>query len=273
MPLSISASILTGSVLLLALSSFVVFLASDTNGNADDSTSVAFIGNSFTFVNDLPRVIEAMSEGKIQRQDSCLHGALTVTSLLQKGNGMYTHWGNSTHVDDDFPDFGACTVRQLLLGYDEELVNNYEDYYTDDGLNPCFQDPDYLKYSIAIRSPEENENNDDELDGGLSASSSSLRWDYAVINDQSMYPAVYKKRMKSASTLWEEYGPMLNATESKPILYQTWAYWREDINMTGFVDIPTFTSALKEGYEYYAAILEEVLPNHLKPEIAPVGLG
>lgn len=66
---------------------------------------------------------------------------------------------------------------------------------------------------------------------------------------------------------------MLNATESIPILYQTWAYWREDVNIIEFVDIPTFTSALKEGYEYCAEILEEVLPNHLKPEIAPVGLG
>ena len=267
MPRLNTSSILVGAGVLL-FASFVVFLASDTNGNAGDATSVAFVGNSFTFVNDLPRVMEALSEGKIQRQDSCLHGSLSVITLLQKGNGMYNHWGNSSHDYGDFPDFGACTVRQLLSGNDEGLLNNYEDYYTDDGLNPCFQDPDYLEYSIEIRSQEGSQNNDD-----ASASSSSRRWDYVVINDQSMYPAVYKKRMKSASTLWEEYGPMLNATDTAPILFQTWAYWREDINMTGFVDIPTFTSLLEEGYEYYAGILEEVLPTHLKPEIAPVGLG
>jgi hypothetical protein len=219
--------------------------------------------------------MESLSEGNIQRQDSCLHGSLSVTTLLQKGNGMYNHWGNSTRDENGFPDFGACTVVQLLFGYDEGLVSDdYEEYYTNDGLNPCFLDGDYLEYSIAIRSPEEHQNFDDELDDGSSAARvSSRRWDYAVINDQSMYPAVYNKRMKSASTLWEEYGPMLNASESKPILYQTWAYWRKDVNMTDFVDIPTFTSLLQEGYEYYAEVLEEILPNHLKPEIAPVGLG
>jgi len=272
MQLSTTSSILVGVGLVLACFSFALFSAYDTNGNTDNAISVAFVGNSFTFVNDLPRVMEALSEGKIERQDSCLHGGLTVTSLLQKGNGMYNHWGNPTHSDDAFPDFGACTVLQMFLGYDEALVKNYEDYYTDDGLNPCFQDTEYLNYSTAIRSREKNQNNDDKIDDGLSAISSLSRWDYVVINDQSMYPAVYEKRIKSASTLWEEYGPMLNSTESIPILYQTWAYWRADINMTGFVDVPTFTRLLKEGYEYYAAILEKALPNHLKPEIAPVGL-
>ena len=242
--------------MLLTVSCFVVLLASETNGNADYSASIAFIGNSFIFVNDLPRVMEALSEGEIERQDSCLHGALSVTSLLQRGNGMYNHWGNSTK-DEEFPDFGACTVLQLLMGYDEGLVDDFEDYYTDDGLNPCFQDSNYLQYSVTTRY----------------ASSSSLGWDFVVINDQSMYPAVYGKRMKSASTLREDYGAMLNATQSIPILYQTWAYWREDINMTGFVNIPTFTYNLKQGYEYYAEILEEVLPDNLKPKIAPVGLG
>lgn len=45
------------------------------------------------------------------------------------------------------------------------------------------------------------------------------------------------------------------------------------MDMSSFVDVPTFTSRLKEGYEYYAAILEESFPNGLKPKIAPVGLG
>lgn len=261
-------SSITGAGLLLAVSSLVVLLATDRNSNADEA-SIAFVGNSFTFVNDLPRVVEALSEGKLQRQDSCLHGATSVTSLLQRGNGMYYHWGN-TSLDGEFPDFGACTVRQLLLGYDEGLVNGYdENYYKDDGLNPCFQDANYLQYSAARRSPEAIQN----IYGESVIGSSSPHWDFVVINDQSMYPAVYKKRMKSVSTIWDTYAPMLNVTQSIPILYQTWAYWREDINMTDFVDIPTFTYRLKEGYELYAETLEEALPDHLKPEIAPVGLG
>eukprot|EP00536_Pseudo-nitzschia_multiseries_P014228 jgi/Psemu1/37972/gm1.37972_g len=288
MPLVVPGSkFLGGVVVTLVFSSLLLTSDNGTYSNNNQSISVAFVGNSFTFVNDLPRVVEAMSDGKIARQDSCLHGSLTVTSLLQKGNGMYIFWGDSGNSDrgdaddDGFPDFGACTVPQLLLGYDETLVaetnndndNNYEDYYTDDGLNPCFQDPDYLEYySIATRLPEDNENGNGNGNGNGNEYSTS-RWDYVVINDQSMFPADYYKRMKSASTLQEAYVPMLNASNSIPILYQTWAYWREDIDMTDFVDIPTFTTMLKEGYEYYLENLEEELPSHLKPRIAPVGLG
>lgn len=249
------------AVTLLAVSLLALFLGTN---DVEDAVSIAFVGNSFTFVNDLPRVMEAL--GNLQRQDSCLHGATSITSLLQEGNGMYYHWGNSSVGDDTyFPDFGACTVRQLLLGYDEGLANGYydADYYTDDGLNPCFQDAYYLKYSVAWR---------ENLLAGES-SSSSFHWDYVVINDHSMAPAVEENKNQSVATLWESYAPMLKATQSIPILFQTWAYWREDVNMTEFVDIPTFTLRLQEGYEEYAEILEEALPDHLKPEIAPVGLG
>jgi len=97
-------------------------------------------------------------------------------------------------------------------------------------------------------------------------------WDYVVMNDQSMSPAVYNKRMQSASSLQKIYGPMLQEKNSIPILYQTWAYWRDDIDMSAFVDIPTFTYLLKEGYEYYASILEDKLSDNLKPRIAPVGI-
>lgn len=53
----------------------------------------------------------------------------------------------------------------------------------------------------------------------------------------------------------------------------TWAYWREDINMTDLVvDIPTFTSRLYQGYQQYAEILQLQLPQSQAPRIAPVGL-
>eukprot|EP00537_Pseudo-nitzschia_pungens_P009239 CAMPEP_0172380010 /NCGR_PEP_ID=MMETSP1060-20121228/70218_1 /TAXON_ID=37318 /ORGANISM="Pseudo-nitzschia pungens, Strain cf. cingulata" /LENGTH=307 /DNA_ID=CAMNT_0013107755 /DNA_START=336 /DNA_END=1259 /DNA_ORIENTATION=+ len=256
-----SWKLLGGGVVALALSSMLL-----TGQNSKTAISVAFVGNSLAFVNDLPRVVETMSEGQIAKQDSCLHGRLTVTELLETGNGMYYFWADddSDRSDNDgFPDFGACSVPQLLLGYDEGIADdNFEDYYTIDGLNPCFEDPDYLEYATATRSPENDESSNKD---------SASRWDYVVINDQSMHPAVYYDRMESASTLLTVYVPMLNASNSIPILYQTWGYWREDIDMTGFVDVPTFTTRLREGYEYYSAILTEALPRHLTPRIAPVG--
>ena len=215
--------------------------------------------------------MEAFSEEGKFRQDSMLHGALTFTSLLKKGNGMYYWWENSTYTDEhilsSYPDYGSCTVTQLLLSYDEALAN-YGDYYTDDGLNPCFQDPNYLEYSIMIRSSSSTTTALDDYDD----EHYSFGWDYVVMNDQSMSPAIYNKRIQSASSLQKIYGPMLLETNSMPILYQTWAYWRDDIDMSDFVDISTFTYLLKEGYEYYASILEEALPDNLKPRIAPVGI-
>ena len=110
--------------------------------NKNTVVSVACIGNSFQFVNDLPRVLETF--GQVQ-QDSCLHGSLNFKTLTKKGNGMYRKWRRNA------TDFGACTIPQLLLGYDYRLEANYEDYYIDDGKNPCFQSAEYLEYAIATR--------------------------------------------------------------------------------------------------------------------------
>ncbi|VEU34494.1 unnamed protein product [Pseudo-nitzschia multistriata] len=301
---TLAALVVSSSLLLLALDGGL-------RGMRPRTLSVAFVGNSFTFVNDLPRVLEAMAgEDTVGRaeagmeQDSCLHGGLSVTSLLERGNGMYAFWGNGNSYDDDgnknnnefssnddgsaggFPDYGACTVSQLLLGYDEAIVsnddddenNNFEEYYTNDGLNPCFRDADYRAYSASLRSARKNpygnknnknnNNNDDDENGATPP-----RWDYVVINDQSMYPAVDSKRAKSASALQYAYAPMLNASGAVPVLYQTWAYWRNDTDtvMDGLVDVPTFAKRLAEGYEYYAGVLGGELPARKRPRIAPVG--
>jgi hypothetical protein len=48
------------------------------------AVSVAFLGNSLQYVNDLPRVMEALhGDGKL-RQDSTFHGSVGLGSLFHK---------------------------------------------------------------------------------------------------------------------------------------------------------------------------------------------
>jgi hypothetical protein len=267
--------------------------------------TVAFVGNSFQFVNDLPRVMEYLSDSRLL-QDSCLHGSLNFKSLTRKGNGMYNRWKNSTTalLEDGTVDYGACTIPQLLLGYDFRL-ESYEQFYYDDGKNPCFQDADYLAYAVMTRaqpliSEEERrrsrkleqqqnqdnyddddgvDNDDDDAYGDLRdfttiSSKAPLRsWDFVVLNDQSLRPTNYNNKIKqSGYFLKNTYVPMLRQVRATPVLYLTWAYEREDMDMSPFGDIPVFTGKLLEGYQYYASVLEESLPEQQQPIIAPVGL-
>ena len=254
-------SIVAGSLVAVVTVSYFLWRG---DVSQDDSISVAFIGNSFMFVNDLPRVLENFS-GRTMYQDSMLHGSLNFKSLLQKGNGMYEWWGNSTNAinEDGMRDFGACTVNQLLLGYDDQL-NNFDQYYYNDGYNPCFLDEEYLYYSTMMRRPSQDNESDDYVGG--------LQWDFVVMNDQSMAPTSNNKKSQSAAVLESTYVPLFVETKSTPILFMTWAYWRDDIDMSGLVDVPTFTSLLWEGYQYYAQVLKKALPSNRKPRIAPVGL-
>ena len=274
---------------------------SSSSSLSSEVVRVAFVGNSFQFVNDLPRFMEQLvsfgnDNGRYNhrktktiefRQDSMLHGALSLESLLTKGNGMYYRWnttnariGNvrSTNAnsymkydddgnddgkgknDDDLYDFGACTVTQLFLGYDENLVeNNENEYYTNDGLNPCMQNEDYFNYR-------------QQSYGQGRLSSSPLAWDYVVLNDQSMKPALLNKRYNTIDVLQNYYAPLLVESGATPVLYSTYGYWRTDINMTekfrrdqsssksdgaSVEDVPTFASRLHRGYELYARALEE----------------
>jgi hypothetical protein len=61
-------------------------------------------------------------------------------------------------------------------------------------------------------------------------------------------------------------------TGATPILMVTHAYWTEWRDLTGLVDVPTFTSLTYEGYKQYAQTLAKHLPASQKPRLAPVGL-
>ena len=197
-----------------------------------DHLRVAFIGNSMMYYNDMPRFMEALSGHSIE-QDACLHGDATLHSILVSGSGTYKIWRtgvaqirdvNMTYLASlndqysnnnnnnqnnskkkDFSrlyDYGACTVPQLLFGYDTTLDQKMQDwnfdrsyqshgddyfddddYYTMDndeydfesfmdGLNPCLMDPNYYQYRKYMYLQRKqhyyggNDDDDDDDDGG-----------------------------------------------------------------------------------------------------------
>lgn len=216
--------------------------------------NVAFIGNSMTFVNDIPRLIEALSDGQLT-QNSCLHGSLNLGSILVYGNGMYGKFAHkNARSDGGFYDFGACTVPQLLFGHDENLQpNNSNSYYRDDGSNPCFRNEKYFDF----------------LQDKLLAYGEPS-WDLVVMNDRSIYPGLPERRNRTIQALQNVYSNYFLQTSARPVFYMTYAY-----NYTGksnVGDIPQFTSRIWYGYQQYAASLGALLPQSQQPLVAPVGL-
>lgn len=226
--------------------------------------NVAFVGNSMQFVNDLPRFMQAISGESHQggyniEQDSCLHGSLKFKSLLKKGNGMRHKWNTPSSLlseDPDIYDYGACTVAQLILGYDSNLqAGNANEYYKNDGKNPCFKSQDYYDYLM------------EKYDG-----TTIPQWDFVVLNDQSLRPAIEEKRSESLYVLEESYVPMLLESGAIPVFYATHGYDSTYVNVTEMGGVAQFTSDVFEGYRQYAEMMEEYLPSSQRPRIAPVGL-
>jgi hypothetical protein len=245
------ASVLLGAAVVLTLLAFLI-------PPPDHTISIAFVGNSMMFVNDLPRFMQEIAGKSPQgdyllTQNSCLHGALHFKSLLKKGNGMLHKWNTkSAYIEGaGVHDYGACTVRQLLLGYDESLsYKNSNGNYTNDGKNPCFKSSLYYEYITGMEMPE---------------------WDFVLLNDQTTYPAIAAKRNQSLRVLQERYVPLLG-NNSIPVLYATHGYESSFVNVTKLGNVSQFTSLVFEGYRQYAQILEQYLLPQQTPRIAPVGL-
>ena len=243
--------------------------------------NVAFVGNSMMYYNDLPRLMERLGDGHIF-QDSCLHGDATLSKILLWGNGMYPKWktGNARdrEIDRTQYDFGACTVPQLLFGYDADLETkvenaNYKDddgsiaeykayddffsYY--DGSNPCLLHDNYYYYVDEKYASQYEEN------GGVPM------WDFVVVNDNTRSPARYDERQDGLTTLENYFLPWFVETGATPILLCTYGYWTPYRDMGDLTDVPTFTSLTYEGYLQYAKLLEDGLPENQKPRIAKVG--
>jgi hypothetical protein len=232
----------------------------------DQNLNVAFIGESYFFVNDIPRLMEAISDGHIY-QDSCIHAGGSLSALLATGNGMYNRWATDEAMlysanenyktyggDQPIYDFGSCSIPQLLTGYDENLAyGNSGGLFYDDGGNPCLRDPYYLSFL-----------ND--------TAPSSLNWDYVVLADQTKRMAISSARADAISALTNKFAPLLKTIKATPVIVDTHAFWSDSSNMTGLTDIPTFTSLLREGVQDYVDALKAALPSRQAPLVAPIGL-
>jgi hypothetical protein len=275
--------------LLLTTCGGLLLLWGHMNSSPNVPTRIAFVGNSFQFVNDFPRFMEALSTSSSQHieleQDSVLHGNLSLVSLLTKGNGMRVRWTTEQAWNETWGvyEVGACTVRQLLLGRDEYLSSSFmtennengdddqfdddddDDsyyYYTNDGFNPCFSGDEsdvYYQYTLETKTINNNNNN-------------KTLWDYIVLNDQSIAPAVPRKRNKTIQALISTYIPLLQQMTTTttttttttsgaspiPIFISTYGYWRDNLNLTdlyGIQNVPHFTAKLEYGYQLYAQTL------------------
>jgi len=174
------------------------------------------------YYNDLPRFMEALSDGHIQ-QNSCLHGGASLKSILVSGNGMYKIWQTGSarieEQDGSIHDFGACTVAQLLFGYDESLdeqVQYFADYDGDseygddyfsyyDGSNPCLASYTYYDYLESIYSAQ-----------------GPPTYDFVVLNDNTRSPARYPSRKLSLEVLQDVYAPWFIETGVTPVFLFTY---------------------------------------------------
>ena len=232
--------------------------------------NVAFVGNSMLYVNDMPRLFQALTGDRIY-QNSCLHGSLNLMSVLKKGNGMYLKWSNDRALipgvdtaeysctNGTIFDFGACSVPQLLFGEDENLsVENENGVYINDGKNPCFEDQNYLPYLRDTYHPS--------------------NWDFIVLNDHSVYPGVYTLRQSSILVLKEVYGSMLLELGSRPVFLATHAYDKsehaqaESSRTITLGNVSEFTSRVYYGCQMYVETMAAILPTMQEPILAPSGL-
>ena len=227
----------------------------------DEQLWVAFAGSSYLFVNDIPRLMEVISDGQVV-QDSCLHAGGSLAALVMTGNGMYYRWRTNEALiqvnDDEFAkiyDYGACSVHMLIAGYDKyiEYGNKNKAYYND-GSNPCLVDQYYIQYVTN------------------KYSSYPPKWDYVVLADQSKRIASVEARNDTIDALISVYAPLLIKAGAVPLIVDTHAFWSGSGNMTGLSDIPTFTELIYDGVVAYADALSEVLPAEQAPVIVPVGL-
>lgn len=229
----------------------------------DKNLSIAFIGSSYLFANDVPRLMETLSEYHI-RQQSCIHAGGSLSDLLTTGNGMFKLWRTDnaliTNTDENLYqgklyDYGLCSVQQILNGTDPYMAYyNRKKVYYNDGLNPCLVDKTY-SYYITTESGL----------GGNNASSWSTssipKWDYIVLADQTKRMAVEEARNATVESLIDSYGPLIAQTNAVPVIVDTHAFWSDSSNMTGLDSIPTFTQYIYDGVADYIDALKIAFKN------------
>lgn len=261
-----------------AVVAFATLLAMVISPPARPYIKVAMIGNSMQYYNDFPRFLEAISDGHVEQQ-SCLHGNANLHSILVMGNGMYKHWlsGSARIANNDsykIYDFGACTVPQLLFGYDADLEARAAEVYqdgNDDGVETATDNDDFYSFYDGRNSCLRSETYLNYLDAQYQAQGPPS-FDFIFMNDNTRAPARNETRQLSLQTLEESYIPWILETGATPVFLFTHAYWTPYRDMGGLSDIPTFTALTYEGYKEYLDLLRQSLPESQEPRLAPVGL-
>ena len=99
----------------------------------------------------------------------------------------------------------------------------------------------------------------------------SHQWDFVILNDYTQGPARKNSRHESAASLKELYSPLLTKCNATPVFLQTAAYRKPTKGSDDLGTVQEFTQSLQEGYDTYAQVLSELLPESQKPVVAPVG--
>jgi hypothetical protein len=96
--------------------------------------------------------------------------------------------------------------------------------------------------------------------------------DYVIMNDQTQTPARAHTRYIVIKSMILDYLPMFQSSGATPVFVVTAAYRAQVMGSADLGSVEQFTNSLAEGYEIYAAQLEQRLPASQKPILAPVGL-
>jgi hypothetical protein len=225
--------------------------------------SAAFVGNSYFYVNDLPRFVEKIAAGGNVYQDSCLHNSASILEIIMTGNGMWSKWATKNAMiggvkfetsqgkTEYLYDMGACSVPQLLTGHDKTVTTADQlGSFVDDGENPCFQEDAYLEYQESL---------------------TRKGWDFVVITDQAKRMCFDDTRHEALAAFNYTYGPILKKNKISPIIVQPHSYQSSGANATGLSDLPTFTALTMEGAIIYKKYLNQRIGFFNGAHVAPVG--
>jgi hypothetical protein len=264
LPKTAKIAILVGAALgLILATSLTVTLTKGRAPMFPSNLRVAFVGNSYFYVNDLPRFVEKIGHGHIY-QDSVLHNGASILEIIMTGNGMWKMWATPTAMINGVKfqtsqgntaylyDMGACSVPQLLTGHDQLVTSgNALGSFVNDGSNPCFQQDAYLEYQ--------------------ESTDLKKNWDFVVLTDQAKRMAFDETRHEALAAFNYTYGPILKKKKISPIIVQPHAYQSYATNQTGLGDLPTFTALIMEGAHIYEKYLNQRMGWFTKAHVAPVG--
>ncbi|KAL3906116.1 MAG: hypothetical protein SGILL_009403 [Bacillariaceae sp.] len=120
--------------------------------------------------------------------------------------------------------------------------------------NPCLNDANYYNYL--------------QYGGGLPE---SPQYDIIVINDNTRAQARQSTREQSLYVLENVWADYILESGAVPVFISTYGSWTPYRDMTGLDSVANFTSLTYNGYQEYAALLEELFPPEQRPRIAKVG--